>query len=178
MIKVIGFAGKMGVGKSTAVEYLKTAHPDQYVSVRFAGVLYELQNTIYARIQDAYKPEKTPIKDRKLLQWLGTEWGRSLSPTLWVDLWRMETCRRIGAGLTVLVEDVRFDNEAAAIRGLGGVVVEITGSSSGRDVVRGGIEGHASEGGIDPKLVDIIIENAGTKETFNQQLEDLMETIK
>ncbi len=55
------------------------------------------------------------------MQTLGTEWGRTLAPDLWVNAW----CRSIVGLKRVVADDVRFDNEVAAVRALGGMVFEV-----------------------------------------------------
>lgn len=83
------------------------------------------------------------VSGRRLLQTLGTEWGRQqIHSEIWVKHWqkRAEICR--AAGQRIVVDDIRFPNEADAIRQLGGQVwlVERPGVSyRGR---------HASEGGL------------------------------
>jgi hypothetical protein len=83
---------------------------------------------------------------RRVLQTLGTEWGRqTLGQRVWVDAWR-NSLRQIHA--PVVADDVRFENEARIIRDLGG---QIWG------VVRPGAAGagtHASESGLPAHLVD------------------------
>lgn len=177
MISIVGFTGKMGVGKSTAVSYLKNAK-DAVKPVRFAGVLYELQGMIYDRIKDVHRAPN-PLKDRKLLQWLGTEWGRSISPTLWIDLWRQEVFKYQANGFIILAEDVRFDNEAEAIRGLGGKVIEITASTiDDRDVVTNGIAGHASEAGVNRALIDYSISNDGSLDQLKAKLDNMWKELR
>lgn len=53
---------------------------------------------------------------------IGTEWGRELiSQDLWSNAW----AAGVTDGESVMNDSVRFPNEAAAIRGLGGVVIMI-----------------------------------------------------
>ena len=61
------------------------------------------------------------------MQTLGTEWGRALSPNLWIETWAASL-----AGLDrVVADDVRFENEAAAVRALGGVVLRVERAGAG-----------------------------------------------
>jgi hypothetical protein len=48
------------------------------------------------------------------------DWGRGFDPDLWADLWREELIFS-----RIIVDDCRFENDAHAIRALGGVVIEI-----------------------------------------------------
>jgi len=83
------------------------------------------------------------VSGRHLLQTLGTEWGRrQIHPEIWVRHWqrRLQLCQ--AAGHRVVVDDIRFPNEADAIRQLGGQVWLVE---------RPGIDyrgNHASEGGL------------------------------
>lgn len=71
--------------------------------------------------------EKThPIHDlggasaRTMMQTLGTEWGRRLiHPDLWANVWKRHVAQMDGL---VVVDDLRFPNEAKAIREMGGVI--------------------------------------------------------
>jgi hypothetical protein len=94
------------------------------------------------------------VSARHMLRTLGTEWGRQcISPDVWTTHW-LERARRRSF---VVVDDVRFVNEAELIHMLGGQVWRIT---------RPGVEratNHASEGGLDewPHFTHEIL-NAGT----------------
>lgn len=175
-MRIIGFNGTMGVGKSTAVGLL-----DQYLIatldqgsrlIKFAQPLYDIQDMVYDRISDVYERPETFIKDRKLLQWIGTEWGRgTISDSLWVDLWKAEARNALGFELVVICDDVRFNNEAATIKEMGGIVVKLTSNrADDRIDTKAGIAAHASEAGISDKYVDFIIENNGTLGEFETAL--------
>jgi hypothetical protein len=61
---------------------------------------------------------KTP---RHAMQTIGAEWGRDLiGGELWVNLWRAT----LPPG-RVVCDDIRYPNEAAMVRFLGGLVVEV-----------------------------------------------------
>ena len=74
-----------------------------------------------------------------------------------------------------MCDDVRFDNEAAAIKKLGGIIVEIESTkTSTRINTKAGIAGHSSEDGIDLKYVDYIIENNGSLRKLGLALEAML----
>lgn len=80
------------------------------------------------------------VSARHLLRTLGTEWGREcVSPSVWLDVWLAKARRKS----FVVVDDVRFTNEAELIRLLGGEVWRITRPGVVRNTE------HASEGGLD-----------------------------
>lgn len=175
-MRLIGFNGGMGVGKSTAIEFLR-ASGDIVSLVKFAQPLYDMQEYIYSRISSVYYLPSTFVKDRKLLQWLGTDWGRTtIRESIWVDLWKAEVRRieKLYGGL-IVCDDVRFDNEADAVHSIGGTVVQIVADNAqGRITTANGIQNHSSESGINPRSVDFIIQNNGTLEEFKMSLCELV----
>lgn len=94
------------------------------------------------------------VSARHMLRTLGTEWGREcVGPDVWTAHW----LERVRSRSFVVVDDVRFPNEAELVRTLGGQMWRVT---------RPGVERateHASEGGLDnwPHFTHDII-NAGT----------------
>lgn len=190
-MRIITFNGQMGVGKSTAIEDLKFYAGEENVKlVKFAGPLYDMQEFMYRRISPVYQRPETFIKDRKLLQWIGTEWGRdSISSTLWVDLWKAEANRlklsepKISidgseSKLILVCDDVRFDNEAEVVRSMDGIVVKITADRvDNRIDTKAGIAAHKSESGIDSKFISYTIENNGTVFEFQKKLRELFKQL-
>lgn len=180
MIKIIGFTGPMGAGKSEAMEVLR----DNYSAklFKFASPLYEMQEFIYRRVSPAYTRPGSFTKDRKLLQWLGTEWGREvIGKNVWVDLWKADVARYIsqvgpGAGGVVVCDDVRFDNEAEAITELGGFLVEIKSTRCKYRVNTSGSE-HASEAGVKDLWIDYCIENNGTLNDLSNEVKGVYASI-
>ena len=85
-----------------------------------------------------------PTTPRRVMQLLGTEFGRNISPTLWVDLWKREIIPLVIEGAKVVVDDVRFDNEYHAIANLGGFVIRMESPDQER---KDDASTHASEQG-------------------------------
>ncbi len=92
---------------------------------------------------------------RRLMQTLGTEWGRQcVGEDVWLQLWLSgaSTDKRC------IADDVRFPNEAQAIRDLGGEVwVVVRDVASTAETLS-----HASEGALDGFAFDKYIFNTGT----------------
>ena len=169
---IIGFTGQMGSGKSTAIERLKK-YAGRVELVKFAGPIYDIQEYVYSRIASVYTRPDTFTKDRKLLQWIGTDWGRdTISQTIWLDLWKakvrsVQNQHIYTPNLTIVCDDVRFDNEAEMVKSLGGHVVQIiSDKTQNRIDTTAGIVHHKSEAGLDPKLVDYTVTNNGTIAEF------------
>lgn len=158
LVRLIGLSGAAGSGKSTAAQYLHDAHG--YQRKRFAQPLKDaLRRILQSALMDDHTIERmiegdlkeTPARvllgktPREAMQTLGTEWGRNcIGGDFWVNLMRhaLDTSKR---GSLIVIEDVRFDNEAALIRAYGGKIIRMEG--------RGGITGtHASESGVDPDM--------------------------
>jgi hypothetical protein len=178
-MNLIAFTGSMGTGKSTAVQYLKDLNIEKRVDlVKFAAPLYDIQEVVYNRIKAAHTRPETFTKDRKLLQWLGTEWGRSIDANLWVNLWKAEV-KSISdkyPDAVIVCDDCRFDNEAKAVREMGGKIIKIISTKSGERIdTKAGIKQHSSESGISEQYVNYWVDNSYTLETYKSQLENIFE---
>ncbi len=87
--EILLISGKMGSGKSTLADEVKKRleHRWRVQIFNFADVLYELQNKIIAVLKGYGIEHPTPEKDRELLQFLGTGWGRErFGPDVWVNV--------------------------------------------------------------------------------------------
>ena len=125
---IIGISGKMGTGKTTLARHLvKTLGGEvmsfadalrQEVKEHFGipmGTMTDQEAKATLRIQVGFKD----MLLRELLQWWGAERRRS-DPDYWVK----QLLHKAGEGI-VLVDDVRYRNEARAIQAAGGHVVRI-----------------------------------------------------
>ena len=162
-IPVIALKGRASSGKTTAAKYLLGKG---YGRTSFAAPMRNMLNIIGVSDREmAGKLKESPCAalsgrtPREALQLLGTEWGRSLHPDLWVNLWRTRAKAILARGFCggVVVDDCRFANEAAMVRSLGGAVIEIVNVCQESEPV--GIAGHMSETqSFDP---DITVFNDG-----------------
>ncbi|MEM1046502.1 MAG: deoxynucleotide monophosphate kinase [Pseudomonadota bacterium] len=152
---IVGLAGRIGSGKTTAAVHLAVQHG--FTRHRFAAPLKNMMRCLgLSEDQVDGDRKETPCfllgdkSPRYAMQTIGTEWGRDMiHPDLWIRAWR-ET---MPASARIVVEDVRFENEAAAIRRSGGLLIRI-----GRDaVVR---SDHQSE--FQDFAVDAFVENNGS----------------
>lgn len=165
-VKIIGLTGNMGSGKSTAAAILKKIAGPAHI-IKFAQPLYDMQEYIYARAG------LEPVKDRRLLQWLGTEWGRSINKNLWIDIWKEDVteCLERNKDAIVICDDVRFDEEAQIIKDMGGKIIKMISNVERIDKVN---TGHASEKGINRDLVNAVVINDGTLEDLEKNLKILL----
>lgn len=122
---IIGISGKKQSGKTTVATYLARALNGEIAS--FASVL---KDTVLEHFGGSYAgcfvdktlPWKYGLTYRQLLQKLG-HFGRTLSPTFWVDL----AMRGIGSNKHYIFDDLRFPEEAKAILERGGQIIRLTG---------------------------------------------------
>lgn len=105
------------------------------------------------------REKQTPMPDfggltpRHLMQTLGTEWGRRMVHSdVWVNAWRRHMSTY---GDRIVVDDLRFPNEAMCIRALGGTIWRVNRPSVP-------VMDHVSERFIREIAVDREIQNAST----------------
>lgn len=105
----------------------------------------------------------TGITVRQLLQRLGTEFGRQqVCDDVWVRCWLAKATRY----QRVVADDVRFLNEAKAIKAVGGQVWMIRRHGVQRDT------NHPSEGALDGwDGFDAVIDNNGTLVDFRRKID-------
>lgn len=177
---LIGIAGPAQSGKSTlAGEFRRLVEfrGKKYAEQPFAGPLKRMLAAIGVDISDLSKNVPVPFLDgsitpRVMMQSLGTEWGRSLLPDLWLRVWQHELNKQAHC---VTVPDVRFDNEADLIRGLGGVIVHIVRKPTA-DMIA--VPAHASEAGISRMKGDIIFRNDRGIEKIAQLAASILDNTK
>lgn len=105
------------------------------------------------------------VSARHMLQTLGTEWGRAcIHPDFWVMIARAKTQRIMNDGGSVVLDDVRFPNEAAMIRELGGELWRIDRPGVSYD------GSHSSEGGLEDITPDRVIVNDGTIDQLKEKI--------
>jgi hypothetical protein len=191
MPRIIGLTGRAGSGKSTVANWLLVNHRN----LKKHSFARPLKRMVYELIRDAIPPQwpvsaaeymsspdykNAPVPflgnatPRHLMQTLGTEWARDhINPDFWVTLARAKLERQFGSNLgkpkpnaiAAVFDDVRFANEAALIREMGGIVVHVVR----RDAARIETAGHASEQ-VDFEA-DEVLDNNGS-------LDDLWEALQ
>lgn len=168
--RLIGLVGYAGSGKSLAADCLA---PHGYYRTRFAAPLKDMLRSLgltQAEVDGHLKEVpcellggKTP---RHAMITLGTEWGRNLID---YNLWVRVTMHKVNHSLSVgdkkvVIDDVRFPNEAQAIRDAGGTIwrIDRVGVGAGSS--------HISETGQEDIEPDVIVINDGDPESFKQSV--------
>lgn len=177
---LIGIAGPAQSGKSTlAGEFRRLIEfrGKKYREQPFAGPLKRMLASIGVDVSDLSKNVPVAFLDgritpRIMMQTLGTEWGRSLLPDLWLRVWEHELDDSVSV---VTVPDVRFDNEADLIRGLGGAIIHVQRKPTA-DMLA--VPAHASEAGITRVKGDIIFRNDRGIEKMAQLAASILDNVK
>lgn len=181
MTQIIGLSGYSTAGKDEAATVLVN---HGFERVAFADVLRDMAYAVdpfidvgdgphdyeFGRLSDiidkyGWDYSKNIFPDvRRLLQRLGTEAGRDiLGGNIWVD-----TAFNRAKSDRICVSDVRFPNEAQAIRDRGGVLVRITRKGVGPR------NDHPSETSLNNYDFDFYIENDGSIEDLHAKVKNLL----
>lgn len=169
--RIVAFTGLAGSGKSTAALHLvKSA---DYERVRFAGPLKAMMAALgltHEEIEGHLKEKpcallggKTP---RYAMQTIGTEWGRDIiARDLWIRAWSAAV-DRLPVGVPVVVDDCRFENEAAAVLAAGGQIIRVVRPGAGA-----GAAGHSSEAEVGSLPATLEIQNDSTLAAFLERID-------
>jgi hypothetical protein len=169
MKKLIALTGAAYSGKSTIAAELsehgyvrkKFSQTLKNMLLQIPGVTEEMTEGSLKEVPQSLFGGKTP---RYAMQSLGTEWGRdTIFNRIWLESWK----RSISGMNNVVVEDLRFPNEAELIRELGGEIWRVTRPN------HIGV-GHSSE--TEMKLIspDLVIKNEGSLQDLQNMLGHLV----
>jgi hypothetical protein len=147
---ILGLSGYARSGKDTFAdllvaefEFQKTAYADRLrealytlnpivvangehhgpVPYGYGGPVYRsLQSVIDEYGWEGYKTSPFSLDVRRLIQVMGTEVGRGIAGE---DVWVAATFRNLDLSKNTVITDVRFPNEAQAIKDNGGYIIRI-----------------------------------------------------
>jgi len=177
--RVVGVTGSAGCGKSEVARYLEGVgfRPVRmsYPLKRMLAAYYETQGLsakeIERRIEGDLKEVPDPLLNgktpRHAMQTLGTEWGRDcIHEDFWVDAWK----RRVAQSpQSVICEDIRFDNEADAVKEIGGQVYHVIAKNNRRKTST-----HVSEGGVSSSKITGCILNTSTIPDLHSEVREVV----
>lgn len=187
---IVGVVGKKRAGKDTIASYLKERH--NFHQTSFAKALKEICAEVFDLTQAQLEGELKEVPDtrfpehwspRHILQKTGTEAGRlndfswsqhyafrlkgafkrrnlKPNPTLWIDIVLDEIMHYENS----VISDVRFINEASALRSLGAQLLKVVRSDLSKDT-------HVSESEVDKILVDSTIINNSSIQALHVDIE-------
>jgi hypothetical protein len=175
-LPLIGIAGPARSGKDTIGAFL--CQEFGYVHLSFAekSRRFVCQIAGIAREDlDAVKEDVVPWigkSPRQMLQTLGTEWGRGMiNENLWVLSAMHDALQYAESERYALFTDVRFENEADAIRQRGGIVIHV----SRPDALK--VNAHVSENPLPREPRDFVVINDGTLDDLYTRVLEIMEYI-
>jgi hypothetical protein len=132
------------------------AFPLKQMVIQFLR-LWGLAEVEICELMERHKEQVIPelgVSVRHLCQTLGTEWGRScISPKVWVAAWERRWATPLAAGARVVVDDVRFPEEAEMIQRLGGKLIWLDRRDHSMPEQ---VLGHASEGSLSEDCADLL----------------------
>lgn len=121
--RIIGLSGKKRSGKTSVYLLAKGALDEdetgKVIRISFADALKEMARAAY---------HWNGIKDeagRTLLQRLGVHYRETVNENFWIDKWVRRVRQNRNSADIIFACDVRFPNEVAAIKALGGEVWRI-----------------------------------------------------
>lgn len=166
---IIGLTGRAGVGKDTVADMLVATYG--FKKTAFAAPIKDMLAVAGfpepARDMKEKQVEGFDFTWRKAAQTLGTEWGRSLDADLWLKIVMLKLA---DTKHNWVVSDVRFYNEAAAIRKVGHIM-HIVGRST---TVSGEQANHVSESGVRRHEDDWVIDNSRSLACLAVTLENMV----
>ena len=168
-INIIGICGQARSGKDTFANEL-LLHGYQRISMadpikEASTLLFGFTNEqLFSDEKDQIDP-RYGVKPRHILQRLGTDFCRSYHDDIFID--RMK--ERIAQHTKVVVPDIRFPNEAKAIKDMGGQIVRIHRTT---DILDSTSKGHVSEQLVDTISAGYSIDNIGTLEQYKLKIKE------
>ncbi len=179
---LIGIAGRARAGKDTAADF--TCKRFRFFNKHsFAKPIKEACRAIfdwndrhlYGDLKETIDPFYG-ISPRYAMQTLGTEWGRDIiNPSIWVLRAAKEYRNNIEAVESMVVPDVRFENECQWVFDEGGIVIQLE-----RDSNESIAPDHISEAGISHMLrpnKDFILDNNGPVIHLHKELANIVRTL-
>ncbi len=141
MINVIGFTGLAQSGKSTASSYLENNF--DFIKVNFkSAMIDEIKTNFPDFLNKEAEIYKCSVDDlfitkpgsfRQFMQNYGTELRRNIDTDYWVNRWLAIANKSfVNYQRPVVVDDVRFLNEANIIKKVGGIIIRI--KKEGQDI--------------------------------------------
>lgn len=175
MTLLLAVTGGLGSGKSEVVKIIRNAG-GRVGCLKISEPLYHIQKMVQEYLE-------LPLhKDRKLLQFLGTEWGRKNNPDFWINIFMDNLEKYIPIYDIIVCDDLRFKNEFLALKERGFQIAKIERPARARIQYEGtGDFLHTSEIdllSISRDSFDFWIENNGTYDDFTYIINEMYLEMK
>ncbi len=172
-MKIIGFTGLAGSGKDAAASFIADKNS---FCMSFAGAIRRmLEEGLHIDMPSSGIAKENVIphvgaSPRRLMQTLA-DWGRAIHPDFWIRILLRDIKDTIefeestgGVNQNFIITDVRYNNEAIALRDMGATIIRIVRPNAVP------VERHSSELGIAAHLIDFTVINDSTKDVFSDRL--------
>lgn len=182
--KLILLVGKIGCGKTTVANMLKT---HGFREEMFASPLKNFAMSIGFKYNEVYGTQEEKlainkmynISGREFLQKFGTDlcrnnWSKCIpnmemnDRTIWVRV--MEN--KIKENKLLVISDGRFEDELSLVKDHNGIIIRILRDCD--EDSNSSYKQHESETQMDRMKVDYILDNNGTLEELQSNLEDIL----
>ena len=185
-------AGRMGSGKSEVANRLIETHGYEHVSLAnplkiiVADILLnsgfhndEVTEMVYGDRKEqplALFGNKSP---RQMMQSLGTDWGRKMvDERIWERIAEEVVKHYSALHIPVVIDDVRFPNEAAMILRNGGFLIYVDRlPDADYEMLDDKSKNHESEGQLTWIDCNYVIENDGTLEELIQKTDEALDHL-
>ena len=174
---LIGLTGKKGSGKDTIANYLVSKYG--FIKLSFGEAVKDIVHIITGwdrELIEGSTDESRIFREtvkhkiynktcRELMQIIGTDLFRNhFDENIWTNI----IINKINIYNSYVISDVRFDNEAIAIKNQGGILIKITRSTSSSN-----LDLHISESGITTPI-DFEILNDGISNNYMNQIDNFI----
>jgi len=171
-IPVIGLSGPRRSGKDTIRRFIIAAQggygysfADPLRAMLWAGFGIDMNDPYWEANKEVPIPA-LGVSPRDMMRTLGTEWGRQMvNEDVWLILAKDKL---LSQGSGMVIADVRFENEAAWVRDIGGRIIHVSRPGAPTDVA------HASDTPIKQEPGDGHIVNMGTLEELQSSVGQLL----
>jgi adenylate kinase family enzyme len=173
---ILGLIGNKQVGKTTFADYLVKEYG--FKTIAFADPIKEGAKIMFDLSEEQVNGDLKEVVDkrwgltpRKILQTLGTDCCRN---TFGKDIWikRLQFELQKMKDINVIVSDIRFPNEAKAVKEMGGHLIKIIKSDLHKNK-----DSHISEQLIDKIKGDTEIRNDYSIEEYKNHIDILLSYI-
>lgn len=175
----LGITGRAGAGKDHLAKVL-TRKSEDFVVLSFAGQLrLEIENVLGVDSAPALWEKPTHPDIRRLLQWWGTDLRRAEDPDYWVKKGIEVGLKYASNEFIPIYTDVRFPNEANAIKEQGGLIIRVVASDDERIKRLGELPPeHLSETAMDDYEVDMTVYSDRTDEDYKAQVDSVVAAVR
>jgi hypothetical protein len=162
---LVGFGHKSRSGKDTSCDYLVSKYG--FVKISFAETLYDISRQVQSMLD---KPvEKNPT----LLQSLADTIKRVYGNNIFVNIVDKKIINYLSQGISVVISDVRHNEEFDMIRSHSGILIDI--NRKDRPIDRDPT--HISEIQLDDASWDYVVNNNSSIDDLHESLDKILVKI-